>query len=295
MQVQAVGLNRAESMFFHGQYMEQAKLPSRLGYEAAGVITKVGPGVDAEIVGKRFATIPGYSMSRYGVLAEEAIVPVSSLMEIPEHLSAVEAAASLMQYGTAYGALVYYSKIGPGDFVVIPAASSSVGLAAIEIARAEGATAIAATRTSAKRQALLDFGAPYVIATEEEDLPARVMEISGGKGARVIFDPVGGDYVSTLAQASAPEGTIYLYGMLSGKPTPYPMSGFGKGVKLIGYSMLQVTVPERVKSLKEYIYNGLNSGKLKPKVDQVFPFAQVREAYEYLESNAQVGKIVITV
>ena len=293
LKVKAIGLNRAELMYMQGGYMEQPQLPSRLGYEASGTVTAVGEGVDGSLVGKQVATLPGYSMNRYGVLAEEANVPARSLFELPPSFSPTQSAASLMQYGTAYGALVEIGKVGHGDFVIIPAASSSVGLAAIEICRVQGATPIAATRTSAKRQQLLDFGAPYVIATEEEDLPARVQQITAGKGARIIFDPVGGDYVATLAKAVAVEGTIFLYGGLSGKPTVYPREAWGKGAALLGYSLLQMQTPERMEPMRKFIVDGLASGALKPKIDRVFPFEQVREAYEYMAGNTQVGKIVV--
>ena len=296
LKVEAVGLNRAESVYFHGQYFEQPQLPSGLGYEAVGVVTAVGDGGDPALVGQRFGTIPGYSMNRYPALAEEAVVPASVLAALPPALSAVEGAAAWMQYCTAYGALVPLGHVGPGDFVVITAASSSVGLAAIQIVKAEGATAIATTRTSAKKQQLLDLGADHVIATQEEDLPARVMEITDGKGARVTFDPVGGDYVATLMEAAAIEGTVYLYGGLSGQPTPYPLSAFHKAVSLTGYTfgVLQGT-PERWEAMKKYIYDRLADGTFRPKIDRVFPLAEIADAYRYMESNAQVGKIVITI
>lgn len=294
MKVAAVGLNRAESMYFHGQYMEQPELPSGLGYEAVGIITAVGRGVGADLVGRRFGTIPGFSMNRFPALAEEAVFPADALAELPASLSAAQGAAVWMQYATAYGALVPLGRVGAGDFVIITAASSSVGLAAIQIARAQDATAIATTRTSAKRQQLLELGAHHVIATQEEDLPARVREITGGKGARVVFDPVGGDYVNTLAQAVATEGTIYLYGMLSGQPTSYPMAAFGKGIALIGYTLMQMKTPERLETMKRYIVSRLEDGSFSPRIDRLFPFADIVDAYRYLESNVQVGKIVVT-
>jgi NADPH:quinone reductase-like Zn-dependent oxidoreductase len=297
LRVEAVGLNRAESMYFHGHYMEEPQLPSRLGYEAVGVVTAVGAGVDKALVGKRFGTIPGFSQNQYGVLAEEAIVPARVLAAHPEKLSVAEGAVVWMQYVTAYGALVLFGKVQAEDFVVIPAASSSVGLAAIQIVKAEGATSIAATRTSAKRQELLRLGADFVIATEEEDLPARVAEITAGKGARLIFDPVGGPYVKTLAEAVASEGTIFLYGGLSGQPTMFPLAaGFAKGLSLTGYTLMQLwEKPERMEEAKRYIYERLEDGRFQPKIARTFPFAQAREAYEYLESNQQIGKVVITV
>lgn len=294
LKVAALGMNRAESMYFHGQYMEQPQLPSGLGYEVFGTVTAVGPDVDKGLIGKQIGTIPGYSMNRYPSLAEEAVVPASHLAAVPPGMSAVEAAAVWMQYGTAYGALVHFGKVGKGDYVIIPAASSSVGLAAIQIVKAEGGVAIAATRTSAKKQRLLELGADHVIATQEEDLPARVGEITGGKLARIVFDPVGGEYTSVLAQATQEEGTIYLYGMLSGQPTAYPMTGFGKGVAVRGYTLAQMFQPERMEEMKRYIYERLENGMFKPEVAKTFAFSETVEAYRYLESNQQVGKVVIT-
>ncbi len=295
LKVAAVGLNRAESMYFHGQYMEQPTLPSGIGYEVTGTVGAVGPGGDASLVGKTISTIPGYSMNKYPSLGEQVVVPVEALGALPESLSAEEAAAVWMQYGTAYGALVPFGKVGPGDFVLITAASSSVGLAAIQIVKVQGGMSIATTRTSAKRQELLDLGADHVIATEEEDLPARVREITGGKGARVVFDPVGGDYIHTLGRATANGGEIYLYGMLSGKPTPFPMMTFGRGVTMRGYSINEVRQPEHIETMKSYIYDHVADGSFKPKIAKTFPFAETVAAYQYLESNQQVGKVVITV
>ena len=295
VKVEAVGLNRAESMFFHGEYLEKVSLPAGVGYEVYGTVTAVGPGGDASLIGKKRATIPGYSMNKNPSLAEEAVVPADALVEVPASLSAVQAAAVWMQYCTAWGAIVELGKVGTGDFVIVTAASSSVGLAAIQIARAEGATVIATTRTSAKKAALLESGAHHVIATTEEDLPAKVKEISGGKGARVIFDPVGGDYMNVLAEAAAPFATIYLYGFLSGWSHPYPVSGFGKSVAVEGYTFNVFRGRPQWEAMKTYIQAKLADGTLVPKIDKTFPLSDVVEAYRYLESNQQVGKIVITV
>lgn len=297
LRVKAVGLNRAESMYFHGYYMEQPQFPAGLGYEAAGTVIAVGPNGDKRLIGQRFGTVPGYSMNRYPVLGEEAVVPAYALAATPDQLSAEETAAVWMQYGTAYGALVQLGKVRQGDFVIITAASSSVGLAAIQIVKAEGGTAIATTRTGVKKEELLRLGADHVIATEEEDLPARVSEITGGKGARLIFDPVAGPYVETLVKAAADEGIVFEYGMLSGQETPFPLrAAIGRGVSLTAYSLHQITKdPDRREKMKKYIFERLQDGRFKPKVDRTFPLAQTQEAYRYLESNQQVGKIVITV
>lgn len=297
LRVQAVGLNRAESMYYHGRYLEQAELPSRIGYEAAGVVEAVGPDVDKNWAGKRVATIPGYPMNRYGALAEEAIVPASSLGEYPPNLSLVEAAAIWMQYVTAWGALVHFGKLAKDDFVVITAASSSVGLAAIQIVKDAGATTIAATRTSKKRAELLSLGADHVIATEEEDIVKRVDGITAGKGARLIFDSVAGPFVEKLAHAAAHQGVIIEYGALSLEKTPFPLFlALRKGLTLRGYTLHEITADLQALAVaKKYIYGRLADGRFKPKIAKTFPFAQTVEAYQYLESNMQIGKIVITV
>jgi NADPH:quinone reductase-like Zn-dependent oxidoreductase len=297
LKVQALGLNRAESMFYHGQYLEAPQLPARLGYEAAGVVEAVGPDVDKSWLGKQVASIPAFSLNAYGVAGEEAIVPVAALGEYPPSLSAAQGSAIWMQYLTAYGALIDIAKIQKGDFVLITAASSSVGIAAIEIAKAEGAIAIAATRTSAKKKELLALGADHVIATDEEDLAARVNEISGGKGARVIFDPIGGPLLVKLADAASQNGIIFQYGALSTEPTPFPLFAvLGKRLTVRGYILMEVTnVPEKLAIATKYVYDRLKDGRFTPKIAKTFPFAETVNAYKYLESNAQIGKIVVTV
>jgi len=292
--VAAVGLNRAESMYYRGSYAQKPEFPSCIGYEVVGTVTAVGEGVDSSLIGKRIGTIPVYSMNRYPVLGERAVVPAEVVVEIPPSLSSVEGAAVWMQYPTAYGALVEFAKVGPGDTVLLTAASSSVGLAAIQIVKAQGATSIATTRTSSKKQLLLDLGADHVVVTQEEDFPTRVREITGGKLARVAFDAIGGSYISTLAQGVAPEGTIYLYGLLSEEANNYPVSAFFKAISLTGYMMHQMTTPERFDRMKRYVYEHLANGSFKPRVDRTFPFEQAAAAYRYLESNQQVGKVVIT-
>jgi NADPH:quinone reductase-like Zn-dependent oxidoreductase len=296
LRVQAVGLNRAEALFIRGVYGGTPELPSRIGYEAAGIVESVGPGVDVSWVGKPVAAIPGLSMSKNGVLGEEAIVSATLLGEYPAKLSPIEAAAIWMQYLTAYGALVTFGRVKRGEFVLITAASSSVGLAAIQIANAEGAIPIASTRKSNKRDELLSLGAAHVIASEEEDLVKRVNEITGGKGARIVFDPVGGPGVEKLTQAAAYEGIIFEYGGLSMQPTPFPMIALRKGLSIRGYTMSEIRQdPQLLKTAKQYVFDRLADGRFHPKIAKTFPLAQSVEAYQYLESNQQVGKVVITV
>src|SRR6202451_2157293 len=198
LRVEAIGLNRAEVLFRQGKYIVRPHPPCTLGYEAAGVVEAVGGGVDKGLIGKRFSTIPCFGADKYGVYGEVAIVPAYSLAAYPAKFSPEEGTSIWMQYLTAYGALVQHAKITRGDFVVITSAGSSVGIAAIEIAKVEGAVSIATTRTSKKKDELLSLGGDHVIATQEEDLVKRVAEIPSGKGARVVFDPIGGKGVQLL-------------------------------------------------------------------------------------------------
>jgi NADPH:quinone reductase-like Zn-dependent oxidoreductase len=297
LKIQASGLNRAESMYYHGIYLEKPKLPSRIGYEVVGIVEAVGDGVDQSWLGKTAATVPGFSQNQFGTLGEEAIVPASVLGEYPPNLTSVQAAAIWMQYITAWGALLHYGALQSGDFVSIPAASSSTGLAAIEMVRDAGATAIAVTRKSSKKGELFDLGAHAVIASEEEDYVSRIQEITGGKGVRLTFDPVAGPLVEKLAEAAAPGGIIFQYGFLSGQQTPFPLRlAVSKGLSLRGYTIREITRdPKLSAAAKKYIYDRLADGRFVPRIAKTFPFAQTVQAYQYLESNQQIGKVVITI
>jgi NADPH:quinone reductase-like Zn-dependent oxidoreductase len=297
LKVKAIGLNRAEVMFRKGQYLESAILPSKLGYEAAGVVEAVGPEVDKSWLGKKASTVPAFPMSHYGVYGEVAIVPASALALYPEKLSPEEGTSIWMQYLTAYGALIAHAHISKGDFVIITAASSSVGIAAIEIVKAEGAINIATTRTSKKKKTLLDVGANHVIATEEEEFAARVKQITGGQGARVIFDPVAGKGIELLAEAAAVGGTIFEYGALAPEPTPFPLFiALQKGLSVRGYTLRELlSDPKPRAKAEKYVFDHVQAGDFKPRVDRVFPLAQIVEAHRYMESNQQIGKIVVTV
>ncbi len=297
IKVHALGLNRAESMFRSGQYLEAPQLPARLGYEAAGTVTAIGEGVSGFNVGDAVSTIPNFSQNQYGVYGELVNVPVSAVAKHPASLSWTQAAAIWMRYLTAYGALIDIADIKAGEFVLIPAASSSVGLAAIELSNMVGAIPVALTRYGNKREALLKAGAKHVIATEEQDLVAEVNRITDGKGARVVFDPVGGPTISKLAEATAQNGIIFQYGTLSTEPTPLPLfSVIGKQLTIRGYTLFELSSnPQRLERAKQFIVDSLASGKLIPLVAKTFPLQQIVEAHRYMESNQQVGKIVVIV
>jgi len=297
LKVEAIGLNRAEIMYRQGQYLEATILPSRIGYEAAGTVDAIGPNTAGFRIGDRVSTIPSFSMHRYGVYGESAIVPIFVTAHYPRTLSPVEGTAIWMQYLTAYGALVHYGRLRSDDFVLIPAASSSVGLAAIQITKAAGATAIAATRGPSKKTALIEAGADHVIVTNDEDLVEKVMEITSGKGARIIFDPVAGPYVETLASAASSGGVIFEYGALSLQPTVFPLfKALAKGLVVRGYTLFEIVRdPDTLGHAKSFVYEGLDSGRFQPIIARTFPLDAIADAHRYMESNAHIGKIVVTV
>jgi NADPH:quinone reductase-like Zn-dependent oxidoreductase len=230
--------------------------------------------------------------------AEHAIVPAHALIRRPPGLAATEAAALWMAYLTAYGALIDIAGVGQGDAVLITAASSSVALAAIQIANARGAIPIALTRSAAKAEHLLRLGAAHVIAGAGDDLASRVMEITGGKGARLAFDPVAGPAIMPLAEALAAGGMLILYGNLSGRAaeTPFPFfPAVGKGLSLRGYLVFElIRDPARLAAAGDFIATGLAAGSLNPVIDRVFAFDDIAAAHRHLESNAQVGKVVVS-
>lgn len=297
IQVHAIGLNRAETMYRNGMYLEAPQFPSRLGYEASGRVAAVGKNVTEFKVGDAVSTIPAFSMNQYGSYGELVNMPVHAVAKHPANLSWEQATAIWMQYITAYGALIEIADIKAGEFVLITAASSSVGLASIEIANMIGAIPIAITRKSDKKDALLKAGAKYVISSEDQDIVAEVNKITQGKGAHVVFDPVAGPTINKLAEATAQGGIIFQYGALSTEPTPLPLfTILSKQLTIRGYTLFELsTNPLRLAKAKQFVIEGLNSGKLKPTIAKTFPFEQIAEAHRYMESNEQLGKIVVTI
>ncbi|WP_313114229.1 zinc-dependent alcohol dehydrogenase family protein [Pseudescherichia sp.] len=294
--VHAIGLNRAEVMFRTGRYLQEAVFPSLLGYEAAGVVKALGAEVTGFAENDAVSVIPTLDMARWPTYGEVINIPAKFVVKHPSNLSFEQAAASWMQYVTAWGALIAQAKLTADDFIIVSAASSSVGVAAIQIARSVGATVIATTRTEAKAQALRDAGAHHVIATEQGNLAERVRQITDGKGARVVFDPIGGPAIAQLAECMAFGGILLEYGALSTDEGAFPQFALlGKCLTFKGYLYIEVTSNDALlEQAKAFINDGLASAKLVPLISRTFKFDEIQEATRFLESNAQIGKIVVT-
>lgn len=297
IRVKALGLNRAEALLRSGTYIETAAFPSGLGLEAAGIVEAVGDGMAGFAPGDAVSIVPPVSMVRWPAYGELVTFPAELVVKHPPGLGFEAAAAVWMQYLTAYGALVDIAGLARGEVVVITAASSSVGLAAIQIANRIGAVPIAVTRTSAKRQALRDAGAADVVASAEEDIRSRLADVAGSNGPRVVFDAVGGPAFEPLTAVMAPGGILIEYGGLSPEPTPFPLFNvLTKSLTLRGYLVHEIVRdPARLAKAKAFILDGLSDGTLMPIIARTFPFEEIVEAHRFLESNTQFGKIVVTI
>ena len=298
VRVKAAGLNRAELMYLAGQYLVQPKLPSRIGVEGAGIVEALGPDVAGFSVGDEVSITPNMSPAEYGVIGEYAIVPVAAVVPKADNLSFQQAAAIWMAYPTAYGGLVEVGgmRAGAGQCVVISAASSSVGLPAIQIAKAHGATVIATSRGTTKKDAIMAAGADHLIATGEEDFAARVMEITDGRGFDIAFDPVAGPFLETLANGAAVEATIVEYGALSLTDTAFPLfPAIGKGLRVCGFHLVYNLFDhaDRTEKALAHLGAGLSDGTYTPVIDKVFALDQVADAYRHMAAGNQIGKIIV--
>ncbi|MES5817173.1 zinc-dependent alcohol dehydrogenase family protein [Streptomyces sp. RG80] len=297
VRVEALGLNRAESLFRSGTYHYQPALPaSRLGYEASGVVEAIGEGVTELTVGDPVTTGPGIEMSAQGVYAERVVLPESAVLPRPASVDAVTGAASWLTYTTAYGGLLETAGLRPGDHVLITGASSGVGTAAIQVARRIGAIPLATTRTEEKRQGLLDAGAAEVIVSggDAETVAKEVRRLTGGRGAEVIFDAIGGPGFRPLAEALAEGGTVLVYGRLDRRPAEIPWN-WPFTIHTYANLILTATPGGRRRSTA-FLNAGLADGGFRPVVAEVFDgLDRIQDAHRLMESNRHTGKIVVRI
>lgn len=297
IRVNALGLNRAESMYRSGRYVIEAQFPATLGYEASGYIDAIGPDVQGFAIGDAVSVIPAFMFDEYGLYGDLVVAPARAVVKNPQGISWETAAAIWMPYTTAWGALIDIAKLSEGDFIVLGAASSSVGLAAMEIAYSVGATPIAITRKDEKVEELKNAGAKHILQVGVDDLEKEILRLTNGKGARVVFDPVTGLDFEPIIKATSKDAIVIIYGALSHDATPIPvMHILGKHTTIRGYEFIEVTADDdKLAQAKQFITAGMSSGKFKAKIARVFPFEQIVEATQFLESNAQFGKIIVTI
>ena len=294
IRVQAIGLNRADVMFRRNTYIEKPVLPSRLGFEAVGRVVALGGSVEGFAIGQRVTVVPGAPLGAHGTCADWVNVPAARVMPCPHGLSDLQAAALWMSYGTPYGALIEVCSLRPGQRVLITAANSTVGLAAIQIARAARAVPICTVLTENLRRPVREAGAEAVIVMENESL-SEGLKAAAPEGIDAAFDAVGGPQVAEIAECTRPRGTIVIHGALSSEQTPFPLKvALRKNLSLRGYYYTEVTDdPAALARAQDFLTGGIAAGIIAPRIDSSFTLDQITDAHAYLESGQQFGKVVV--
>ena len=308
VRMQALGLSRIDALWREGSYFEQPVFPSGIGYDAAGVIESVGPGVHRIKVGDRVSTLPAVSLVDYPAHGESAVYPETGLFVYPQNLSAEQAASANLGLFTAYFALVELARMEPDQFVVITAASSSMGMAAIQLAKVLGTKCIAVTRSEGKRNRLPQAGADHVVVAGSDDVQETVLEITDGEGADVVYDGVAGPGLEELVWATCRLGSVIVHGYLGAMDatTRLPLGAcFLRGINLYpSFKVFDYTGnpklgirgnPAALERAKSFISAGLASGVLKPAIDRVFDgLREYAPAHQYLSANTRSGKIIVS-
>jgi NADPH:quinone reductase-like Zn-dependent oxidoreductase len=293
VKIDAIGVNRLDELVRAGFSPRPIRLPhARLGIEATGTIDAVGAGSEGVAVGDAVIVTAVPDMDVNGTYAEYLNVPVARVIPRPEGLDAVGAAALWVAYSTAYGALVEKAGMRPGDHVLINAASSAVGLAAIQIANQIGAIPVAITRSTAKKDRLAAAGAAAVIATDQDSIPETTSALTGGHGADIILDSVMGPGLADLAKAARFSGTLVTVGWLDPRPASFPSGA----LTIYRYMSFEHTLdPIVVRRIAAFLSAGLRTGALTPTVDKVFDLDAIADAHRYLAEGQHFGKIIVTV
>jgi len=290
--VRAAGLNFLDLLLIAGQYQEKPPLPFTPGAEAAGVVTEVGSGVSGVKSGDRVMVMAGL-----GAFAEEIVVDAARMMPIPAKMDFAAAAGFPIAYGTSYGALDWRARLQPGEWLLVYGAAGGVGLTALEVGKALGARVIACAGGAEKLAVAKEHGADHLIDYAREDIRERVKEITGGGGADVIYDPVGGDAFDAALRSIAWEGRILIIGFASGRIPQIPANiALVKNISLIGFywGSYQSRRPAVLQQTFAQLFSWFEGGKLRPHVSQRFDLKDVASALQMMRQRKSTGKVVLT-
>jgi len=293
IEVHAAGLNFPDTLQIAGKYQFQPPFPFTPGSEVAGVVVEVGAGVTCLERGDRVMAMPGI-----GGMAERVVVEVSSVDQIPDAMDFETAAGFGMIYGTSYHALKQRAQLQPNETLLVLGASGGVGLAAIQIGKVFGARVIAAASTDEKLEVAKQHGADELVNYGSGDLKNKVKELTGGKGADVIYDPVGGDLFDQCARCINWKGRLLVVGFASGKIPKYPTNlALLKGCQLVGvfWGDFRNREPEIYRQNCDELFELFGQGKVKPLISQVLPLDQYAEALNLFANRQAVGKIALRV
>jgi NADPH2:quinone reductase len=291
IQVRAAGLNFADTLIIKGQYQERPPLPFVPGMEIAGTIEACGAGVVGLEPGERvLATV------EHGGFAEAAVTAADNVVRLPDEVDDVAAASLPIAYGTAYGALCWSGRLQAGETLMVHGAGGGVGLATVECGHVLGATVIATARGAAHLDAARAHGADHLIDTAREDVRARALELTHGKGVDVILDPIGGELFNASLRAIAWEGRILVIGFASGEIPQIPANRLlVKNVGAIGFywGSYRRKDPGRVRAAFDQLLRWCADGRIRPHASDVLPLRQAREALELLLTRKSTGKVVL--
>jgi NADPH2:quinone reductase len=295
IRVHAAGLNRADIMQREGKYPAPPGYPENIpGLEFAGEVEAVGEAVHAWRTGDRV-----FGITAGGAQAEFVVVPESNMARIPKELDWNQAAAMPEVFITAHDALFTRAQLQMGERVLIHAAGSGVGTAAVQLAHAAGATVYGTSRTAAKLEQVRALGLDESIAVGEspQEFVERVQELTNGAGVEVILDLVGGAYFPANLQALAARGRLICVGTTAGRKSEIDLGlVLRKRATIVGTVLRARSTEEKAEATHRFAVHILplvSRGLVRPVIERVYPAAEVRAAHQHLESNRGCGKIVL--
>ncbi len=293
IRIHAAGVNFPDSLKVEGLHQIKPSLPWIPGSETGGIVTEVGVDVSRFSPGDR---VMGVSEATGGGFAQEIVLPESRTFLLPQTMSFEEAAATPVAYGTALYALLQRGRLQPGEILLVLGAAGGVGLAAIQIGKVMGARVIAAASTDAKRTLAREQGADDVVDYTQPDWRLKVMEMTGGKGADVIYDPVGGDSFDEAVRCTAWGGRYLVIGFTAGRiPLLKVNMPLVKGYDLVGvrYDVWRDGWWSEAQANLEKVLNWYNLGKFKPLVSATYPLADAVIAMRSITNREVTGKVVL--
>lgn len=292
LDVHAAGVNFPDSLIIEGKYQFKPPFPFSPGGEAAGVISSVGEKVSQFKVGDRVMALTGW-----GSFAEQVAVPAYNVLPMPPSMDFTTAAAFSMTYGTSMHALKQRGNLQAGETLLVLGASGGVGLAAVEIGKAMGATVIAAASSAEKLAVAKAAGADHLINYSEQSLKDELKTLTKGQGVDVIYDPVGGPLFEEAFRSIAWNGRMLVIGFASGEIPALPANlPLLKGAALIGVfwgAFAQRQPQDNVANFQQ-LFAWYGEGRLKPLVSQTFPLEKAGDAIDTLAKRKAVGKVVVT-
>ncbi len=293
IEIHAAGVNFADTLLISGQYQDRPPLPFIPGMEVGGVVREVGAGVGHLKSGDRVLASVGR-----GGYAEEVVTEAEIVQRIPNSMDFATAAGFPVAYSTSHGAFEWRARLKPGETVLVLGASGGVGLTAVEIAKAMGASVIAAAGGAEKLAVAQRAGADHLIDYTREDLRERIKALTGGRGVDVVYDPVGGDAFDQSLRSIAWEGRIIVIGFAGGRIPQIPANlVLVKNIDVIGFfwGSYRRYKPQLMTQSFQQLFRWFEEGKLRPHISHRLPLAQAGQALELLKTRKSTGKVVLTV